>query len=135
MKQNSYIPGDLVKLNNEVVTIAETNLFCYSIIDSNGDFYTNAMYENIKPIPLTPQILEKNGWKRGYFKYIEPFGFKKVIDPLVEWESVIYLNLSPAFNNEGFNFWFNNQKLKKVQHVHQLQHLLFGLGLDSNMIV
>ena len=160
MKQNLYIPGDLVMTKGFPLAAAKGVVYritatmklhdgavlkgvvCLENIEGTepGDrgYLTNecgAWVKDIIPIPLTSEILKKNGWKKGYFKYEEPFGFKKIIDPLVEWEGFTYLSLSPAFNDEGFSFWFNNQKLKNVQFIHQLQHLLFGLGLDSNMIV
>lgn len=113
MNSLKYIPGDFVKLNNEVVTIAETNLFCYSVVDSGGDFYTNAVYKNIKPISLTPQILEKNGWEWD--------GNDFTLGALVLYPEADY------FIFDGFNV--------KLRYVHTLQHLLFGLGLDSDMII
>ena len=123
MDKVKYIPEDIVKLNNEVVTIAETNLFCYSIIDSGGDFYTNVVY-NIKPIPLTPQILEKNGWKpNDMMPY--PTYFKGKTSEYVL-----------MFDGYFWRFKYDGRFLPvEIKYIHQLQHLLFGLGLNSKIEV
>lgn len=127
MDKIKYIPGDIVKLNNEVVTIAETNLFCYSIIDSGGDFYTNVVY-NIKPILLTSEIFEKNGW-----------GKCNITGALKNHYIGYFKNQLNVYFREDKTEVFIKGKEVPLQHslkyVHQLQHLLFGLGLNSKMEV
>lgn len=112
MKTNKYIPGDWVKYrgNNspryvQIWQVKENFLFLesgYGIVD----------FSEVEPIPLTPEILEKNGWEkddRGYYK------------------SCIFLN------KDGFGGWavgFGEEYIRTIIFVHQLQHLLFGLGID-----
>ena len=78
--------------------------------------------EDIAPIPLTPEILEKNGWakdKEGYIndsyhlhlcgKY-DGYSVYKVVNDNVVW-------------------------LTGVRNVSDLQHLLFGFGINHEMEV
>lgn len=64
MEQIKYIPGDLVyipKFGNNY-TIMSSGKYYYEALDAN---YNDVVIENtdIVPIPLTPEILEKNGWR------------------------------------------------------------------------
>lgn len=84
-----------------------------------------AWVKDIIPIPLTPKILEKNGWicKKGALYDV----YKKDIYTILEF-----------VREEGvFNVCVgrNNYIIRRVMYVHQLQHLLFGLGLNSEMEV
>lgn len=76
----------------------------------------------VRPIPLTPEILEKNGWvkdKEGYIndsyhlhlcgKY-DGYSVYKVVNDNVVW-------------------------LTGVRNVSDLQHLFFGLGINHEMEV
>ena len=67
--------------------------------------------EDIEPIPLTPEILEKNGWEWD--------GYDFVIGPLKVYPVSDYF----VFDEFG----------TKLKCVHQLQHCLWVLGLDDEM--
>ena len=94
---------------------------------------------DILPIPLTQEILEKNGWKkevmsRGvknrhwvYTKTdIEEYGYFP-----------IYIEKGIGKEFDVYPFTDNNvcKQIAYIKYVHQLQHLLFGLGLNSDMEV
>lgn len=111
MEQNKYIPGDWVKYARvypiryvQIEQVRENILFLKSryVVD----------YSDVEPIPLTSEILEKNGWEkddRGYYK------------------SCIFLN------KDGFGGWavgLGEEYIRTIIFVHQFQHLLFGLGID-----
>lgn len=65
----NYIPGDLVyNHKGEVIRITSsylkgTRLFYYKT-DEIGESTGCILEEALKPIPLTPEILEKNEWKK-----------------------------------------------------------------------
>ena len=80
MDKLEYIPGDFIsvyvgvkKYIVEVIgTENENEVLSYQIKFPNGEIQY-ADKDNIVPIPLTPEILEKNGWKNdGYDWYKLP---------------------------------------------------------------
>lgn len=81
-----------------------------------------AWVKDIVPINLVPAILEKNGWKVSSecrWIYLKEYNVKifRLLDDI---HYAAYI---------GF------VRLLEFQHIHQLQHLLFGLGLNSEMEV
>ena len=124
MNRIEYIPGDLV---NTLFGIAKiTNVYKEGSYDFEGKSFSGS--DTCEPIPLTPEILEKNGWK----VYHRGTRFIFIIDDnsyiIIEWR-----------NNEVFKaFLFRGAKYARLidlLYVHQLQHLLFGLGLKTEMEV
>lgn len=76
----------------------------------------------IRPIPLTPEILEKNGWKSINGKYA------------LKIKNANYVVLE--FTEDGIYTYINeNTMLFTIKYIHELQHLLFGIGLNSEMEV
>ena len=103
-----------------------TQKWRYEALDAN---YNDVVIENtdIVPIPLTPEILEKNGWrelksKRYTWWKTRLDGFYYFIKPNKDYPSVWEL----CRGNTRYRF-------KKIKYVHQLQHFLFGLELNSDM--
>ena len=129
----TYIPGDLVyNHKGEVIRITSsylkgTRLFYYKT-DEIGGSIGCILEEALKPIPLTPEILEKNGWKKKMYcdwcHYLPIEG------------NILYLSkgigIDGAFSvgvGQGMSY------IASISFVHQLQHLFFGLGLNSEMEV
>lgn len=97
---------------------------------------SGAWVKDIVPIPLTSEILEKNGWSREDGAFGVSPDFKKIIDdPARKKGYITYLSVYPFFDNDGFSFFYNNQKLATIHHVHELQHILFGLSINHEMEV
>lgn len=127
MDKLEYIPRDLVsvyvgikKYIVEVIgTENENEALSYQIKFPNGEIQY-ADKDNIVPIPLTTEILEKNGWKNLYEKFFE----KNVNDIrlTIEFSENLYVAINRIF-------------IMEIHYVHELQHLLFGLGLNSEMEV
>lgn len=92
-----------------------TKLFYYR----DGD-YGWIREDAIAPIPLTPEILKKNGWKKLYEKFFE----KNVNDIrlTIELSENIYVAINRIF-------------IMEIHYIHELQHLLFGLGIKHEMEV
>ena len=76
----------------------------------------------VRPIPLTPEILEKNGWEK-------PDGFDSY------WLNKIGLLQEGDTWHSALGSTKNAITLGNILYVHQLQHLLFGLELNSEMEV
>lgn len=133
MDKLEYIPGDFIsvyvgvkKYIVEVIgTENENEVLSYQIKFPNGEIQY-ADKDNIVPIPLTPEILEKNGWKNdGYDWYKLPtkrayLYITKDIITLGE-----FLVCAGA----------DKHNLASVSFVHELQHLLFGLCIKHEMEV
>ena len=77
----------------------------------------------ISPIPLTPEILEKNGWKRDklvpYIYGHEAHNIEVICTPNSEWVDVT----------------FKGETIHRIKYVHELQHILWALGLDAELKV
>lgn len=125
MKKLEYIPGDLVfhyipkttiKKYVKVYVCSTNNALSLEDMDGNLYDYIGVLY----PIPLTPEILEKNEWKKLYEKFFE----KNVnnIRLTIEFSENIYVAINRIF-------------IMEIHYIHELQHLLFGLGLNSEMEV
>ncbi len=81
-----------------------------------------AWVKDIVPIPLTPSILEKNGWKVSL----------ESTSIYVKEDNVKIFRL---LDDIHYAAYIGFVRLLEFQHIHQLQHLLFGLGLNSEMEV
>lgn len=134
MEQIKYIPGDLVSIyvgvEKYIVKVigikTENEVFLYQIKFPNGEIQY-ADKDNIVPVTLAPEILEKNGWrelksKRYTWWKTRLGGFYYFIKPNQDYPSIWEL----CRGNTRYRF-------KKIKYVHQLQHFLFGLDLNSDM--
>lgn len=125
-----YIEDDLVMTRTEPNNFTPNGVVCkfvdYVAIDKvlirtiNGIDRFIVGKCQIVPIPLTPEILEKNEWKKLYEKFFE----KNVnnIRLTIEFSENIYVAINRIF-------------IMEIHYIHELQHLLFGLGLNSEMEV
>lgn len=128
-----YIPGDLVMVKKSALQFAKDKIFkvisslsggFVKVVMLNDSSTTYSISNNeVRPIPLTSEILEKNGWKR-------------VDDEPVDFEIEYF---GTEFSN-GVNLFYNvltdiyrYDKHTIMIHLHELQHLLFGLGLNSEL--
>ncbi len=98
-----------------------------------GSFYTQLksedgrrLFNEIKPIPLTPEILKKAGFRKINYYDGNSFGLK--ISDSHEFvcnERVFYLACDDSFYNEV---------LDHIKYLHQLQNLYFALtGEELNI--
>ena len=129
MDKLEYIPGDLVKFATNTYTIVNFeenflhNKICYALISTNSTKTAFVADRDILPIPLTPDILEKNGWMlyHLYYWFVE--------------KECLKLRLL-EFDNYTWNACIGDNVIRiNMYSVSDLQHLLFGLGLNSEMEV
>lgn len=114
-----YIVNDIVMYENRIHTIINTlglNNYELSYIRHQVN------RAELSGVPLTLEILEKNGWKKpdGFDSYwLGKIGLLQDGDV---WHSAIgSTRLAITHGN--------------IQYVHELQHLLFGLRINSKMEV
>ena len=138
MDKLEYIPGDLVKFATNTYTIVNFeenflhNKVCYALVSTNSTKTALVADRDILPIPLTPSILEKNGWK---IEDVNPHDFSNFVSKGIMYRAIKDKEI--LFFQKGasvFTCPLNWRKIE-IRYVHQLQHLLFGLGLNSEMEV
>lgn len=126
-----YIPGDLVsvyvgikKYIVEVIGTENKNeVLSYQIKFPNGEIQY-ADKGNIVPIHLTSEILEKNGWKNYCY------GFYRSPN-----EEGVRVGLLSRTGHVWKAYMGGRLLRSNINRVSDLQHLLFGLGLNSEMEV
>lgn len=125
-----YIPGDLVYFGGEKAKVwfrnpsADDSIYV-RVIENGGEnrIWNASLKEEISPIPLTPEVLEKNGWKLSHGFYWSPN------------EEGAEVGLSSQ-TGYVWNAYMKSYPLRSgINSVSDLQHLLFGLGLNSEMEV
>ncbi|WP_337671566.1 hypothetical protein, partial [Prevotella sp.] len=94
-----------------------------SAINDNDDSPWGTWCCNIEGIPLTPEILERNGFE-------------------MREDTVVYaknrLALKPLDDEKGYQVGLGSLRLlfvkvRIIKYVHELQHILWALGLDANL--
>lgn len=135
-----YIPGDIVyNHKKEIIRITSsylkgTKLFYYR--DGN---YGWIREDAIKPIPLTPEILEKNGWKKEVMSRGVKNSHWVYTKPDIEEYGYFPIYIEKGIGDEFdvYPFTGNNvcTQIAYIKYVHQLQNLLFGLGINHEMEV
>ena len=133
MKQK-YIIGDLIKYKvgglEFIAEITNTSKYGYCFKGVSDDISGTLCKEFAKDIPLTSEILEKNGWYGATHS--------KQSDDTTK---ILY----KTFKRKGYPTIKVSQDLKitcelspfivKLESVSDLQHLLFGLNLNSDLEV
>ena len=114
-----FLNGDIVYIHGSIRVISSCDGYYATYYDENKTLQ-EVNVNVIKGIPLTTAILEKNGWEHKNDVYFKDYPQRKL---------VIYDDKAYIINESCSLF------LCKVEFVYQLQHLLFGLGLNSEMEV
>lgn len=118
-----YIVNDIVMYKNRIHTIIDTlGLNNYEL-----SYIRHPVNQaELSGIPLTHEILEKNGWKKTKVNDCDYYYYKE------------NLFLSYTLNDNTFcfcDFDYGWGLRVEIPYIHSLQHILFGLGLNSEMEV
>ena len=101
-----------------------------------GDTVTIGTYQpdiaELKPIPLTKEILEKNGWEVGSLRL--PLVDGRTNAEMLQFARKSFVGLLFDRTEKYFSYDFENHRFS-IRYVHELQHLLWTLGLDDNLKV
>lgn len=126
--EQKYIAGDLVRYigvnTPRVVKIDEVREECLILeLTKDNCRWCLADYSEVESIPITHEILKKNGWEN------------------TEYTPLIYTH-----NEHGIEFWaslkgienggtvtYHDEELLDIKYVHELQHILWALGLNANL--
>ena len=121
--EQEYIKGDIVMYDNKIHTIMDT----LGVNNYELSYISHLVHQlELSGVPLTPEILEKNGWKDdGYDWYRLPTK-----------RAYLYITKDTITLGEFLVcVGIDRHNLASINFVHQLQHLLFGLGLNHEMKV
>ena len=118
-----YIIGDIVMYKNRIHTIID-------ILASNG-YELSYVRHPVSPlrlygVPITPEILSTNSFKIVRQDESGALYFKEGLG----------IDIVASYVRNCYDICISgNKMLKDVKYLHQLQHFLFGLGLNSEMEV
>ena len=132
MKQK-YIVGDWVKFLSEKSKVIEVYEDSSYFMDS-PNITGCPKEEELSPILLTPEILEKNGWDKDNSKFYEYDDDPEYENRYFNWTYDLTLDLDDCIVYKGTS-GILYVLLSEVKYVHQLQHLLFGLGVNHDIEV
>lgn len=123
--------GDLVKTTTRNPILEKGSICKVVLIDalinsiivqkSDVDVCRCLVKEEIEGIPLTPEILEKNGWEQEYYA------------PIIYGHIGHDIEISLSQTTKRHSVVFNDVPLCEIQYVHQLQHILWALGEGANL--
>ena len=124
MNANELMIGDWVRMK-------ENHGFAFQMEDvggngmfkrwtPDGEYMIPYSYGEIEPIPLTPEILEKNG-----FEEFDGWRILDMDDVEIRWIGTI-LEISGSHGN---------MELPNVQCVHELQHALRLCGIKKEIVI
>lgn len=120
-----YIPGDLVYIHGSLRIINNCDGYYATYYDENESLQ-EVNVNVIEGIPLTTEILEKNGWKNDGYDYYK----------LPTKRAYLYITKDTKVNDEFLVcVGLDMHNLASVSFVHELQHLLYGLKINSEMEV
>lgn len=130
--EQRYIAGDWVRYIGvaspivvQITEVREDKL----LIDFGECNWYLADYSEVEPIRLTGKLLEKNGFKEGQHQK----------DGASEWYDYYHydlgINIVYEVNGNKFAAYLDGKKLREIQYAHELQHILWALGLNAELKV
>lgn len=140
--------GDLVMVSNDNCMIPKGALCEVVAIDSERacedkkglagllqtvreewEFSHGVWCNNIEGIPLTPKLLEKNGFKEEQHQK----------EGTSEWYDYYHydlgINIVYEVEEDKFAAYLDGKKLREIKYLHELQHILWALGLNAELKV
>ena len=120
-----FLNGDIVYIHGIVRVISSCDGY-YATYYDEDETLQEVNVNVIEGIPLTTAILEKNGWKKSKINDCAYFYYKD--------------GLFITYTSKDGKFWFDDFDYSSsicvyLPYVHSLQHILFCLGLNSEMDV
>ena len=126
MKANELMLFDLVKRKKDgkIMTVVELRYAETIAAITPDDVYYGDMEDyhesEIEPIPLTPEILEKNGFHYNDLPFVQ------------SWEQ---FGLSLYLGGDGYRINCGQNVAMVIDSVHQLQHALRLCGIEKEIVI
>ena len=136
MDKLEYIPRDFVTIETEST---KPKVVRVSNVDEDSVIYCEGWgnvgyYDEIKPIPLTKDILLRNGWKVSRDSMLLKIDDNVTLGIVFAFNhKVCYIRATNDIIHKEQNF--ARLKLSVVDFVSDLQHILFGLNINHEMEV
>lgn len=131
--EQEYIKGDIIMYDNKIHTIMDT----LGVNNYELSCVKHPVHQlELSGVPITPEILEKNGWKRNGGQY--SFTFKPYVGDKVEYIGFfieMFKNVHDMLKHRYFQITHENKVICGCFYVHEIQHLLFGFGINHEMEV
>ena len=137
MEAKELMIGDWVIHRGEPAIVYEIDEY-YQRINTEPDGYDSIKcidISEIEPIPITPEILEKNGWKvkKGFVQHGN-FGD----GPLMLWhteENKILRNFTHELEINDLSSYKGFRVRIECNYVHELQHALRLCGIEKEIVL
>ena len=131
MKISDLMIGDWVLhegTHKKVTVVWDDAISLYNPQKTWGSIYYDKYYDAIEPVPLTPEILERNGF-REYAKDAYAFScHKQMAGDGFELQSVVIRNMKALEVSTA-----DADLRTSMKYVHQLQHALRLCGIDKKI--
>lgn len=136
MKAKELMIGDYVLVRPSMMPIQVAAIHKKKVAyHATGDRLTWVRDGLIEPIPITPEILEKNGWKvkKGF---VQHGNFSD--GPLMLWhteENKILRNFTHELEISDLSTDKGFRVIIECNYVHQLQHALRLCGIEKEIVL
>ena len=110
-------------------------------LDQDGRGITEK-FENIEPIPLTSEILEKNEFKKNVY-YYSPHSYETYLLPkqeiyigyhIIKWFKEDDWTIIHNIHDDS-DYGFDYDEVITIQYVHELQHILKLCKIEKEIIL
>lgn len=131
-----YIKGDIVMYDNKIHTIMDTlGLNNYEL-----SYISHPVHQlELSGVPITSEILEKNGWEKEVMSRGVKNSHWVYTKPDIEEYGYFPIYIEKGIGDEFDVYPFTGNhvctQIAYIKYVHQLQNLLFGLNINSEMEV
>ena len=131
MNCKDYMVGDLVYIHepeckgHRIDSIDELD----GQVGADGEVYDEC---DIRPIPLTEEILVKNGFE------VHPFGCVWYQEKGIDFQNYIVVYFRRNGEPRKVELCFVNKvsaEVRNINYVHQLQHLLRLCGIEKELVI
>ena len=139
MRPEELMIGDLVQLSsyqgrvNGIIRLREVHTAeekWMTIIHFGDNYYEQMRVDILEPIPLTPEILEKNG-----FKHLDISSTEDTINRFVWRYSTDSQNIDLSYNKFTKDYMLDSFRIHMfpIIYVHELQHALRMGGIEKEI--
>lgn len=121
--EQEYIKGDIVMYAGRIHTIMDT----LGVNNYELSYIEHPVHQlELSGVPLTPKILSTNSFKIARQDESGALYFKEGL----------CIDIVASYVRNCYDIYISgNKMLKDVKYLHQLQHFLFGLGINHGMEV